>query len=53
MAAKNANAAMAESGGECVWRESGAMHFSFVLVRLTGISREDVFAFNLVYKEIL
>jgi hypothetical protein len=39
MVAKNANAAMVESGGACVWRESAAMHFSFVLVRLTDSLR--------------
>jgi hypothetical protein len=38
---RNAKDAMVGSGGVCVWRESG---FS---------RREDVFTFNLLYKEVL
>jgi hypothetical protein len=55
LVARNTNEAvvvpMVGSGGLCVWWESGVS-----LVRLAGICfsrREDIFTFNLFYKEVL
>jgi hypothetical protein len=59
LVARNTNEAMEVhmmgSGGVCVWRESGVRRsvFCWCVWRESGFNRrEDVFAFNLLYKEI-
>lgn len=47
MVTRNANEAMAGSGGVCVWREPGVRCRLYVCV----FGREVVSAFNLLYKE--
>jgi hypothetical protein len=60
LAARNTNEAMVApmvgSGGICVWRESGVRRsvLCWCVWQESDFSRrEDVFTFNLVYKEIL
>jgi hypothetical protein len=60
LVARNTNEVMVApvvgSGGVCVWRESGVRRsvLCWCVWQESGFShREDVFTFNLVYKEIL
>jgi hypothetical protein len=56
LVARNANEAVVGSGRVCVWCESGARWsvLCWCVLQEFGFShREDIFTYNLLYKEIL